>query len=114
MSHTRRLASGVSWNLVAFVTSSLVAFFLSPFVVHHLGNSAYGVWVLINSMLAYMGLLDLGLRGAVTRFTAGYHAQALHEDASRSLSAAFSFRLGIGVIALGISVGLSTLAPRIF
>jgi O-antigen/teichoic acid export membrane protein len=114
MSHTRRLASGITWNLSAFVLVAAIAFFLAPFVVHHLGNAAYGVWVLINSMLAYMGLLDLGLRGAVTKFTAGYHAQGQHDAASRSVSAAFSFRLGIAVIVVGASVALSALAGRLF
>ena len=29
---------------LGFAVASIVSFFLSPFVVRHLGNSGYGVW----------------------------------------------------------------------
>jgi O-antigen/teichoic acid export membrane protein len=114
MVHARRLASGIWWNLTAFASVAAIAFFLSPFVVHHLGNAAYGVWVVVNTMISYMGLLDLGLRGAVTRFTSNYHAQGLHDAASRSVSAAFSFRCGVAAVVLAITVALGALTGRIF
>jgi hypothetical protein len=33
---------------------------MSPFIVHHLGTSAYGMWVLVGSLTGYLGLLNLG------------------------------------------------------
>jgi len=91
-----------------------VAFVLSPFVVHHLGNVAYGVWTLVVTMIAYMGLLDLGLRGAVTRFVSRDHARKLHVEASRTVSAALWLRCWIGVVILVISVALSRVAGSFF
>ncbi len=64
----RRIAQNVLSNWFALGVTTVVGFFLSPFVVHHLGNLAYGVWVIIASLVSYMGLMDLGLRGAVTRY----------------------------------------------
>jgi len=71
----RRIAQNVLSNWFALAVTTLVGFFLSPFVVHHLGNVVYGVWVIIGSLVSYMGLLDLGLRGAVTRFVSKGAAQ---------------------------------------
>jgi O-antigen/teichoic acid export membrane protein len=89
---------------MALFSTAVIAFFLSPFVVHHLGSVAYGAWVLVNSLVAYMGLLDLGMRGTVVRFLARYHASGEHEESSRVLGAALAFRgLVSGVI---IVVGL--------
>ena len=78
MSRIRRIAQNIVSNWFALVVTTVVGFFLSPFVVHHLGNLAYGVWVLIASLVSYMNLLDLGLRGAVTRFVSKGKAQDDH------------------------------------
>src|SRR5579863_8681009 len=100
MSRLNQLAKSVASNWAAFATSVVVAFFLSPFIVHHLGNTAYGVWTLVISMISFMSLLDLGMRGAVTRFVGRNHAQGNHQEASRAVSAAFWLRLWIALLIL--------------
>jgi hypothetical protein len=114
MSKTAQLAKSIFGNWTAFVVSAGVAFFLSPFIVHHLGNIAYGVWTLVVSMISFMGLLDLGLRGAVTRFVARNHAQGNHLESSRAVSAAFWLRIWICLLILLTTVVLSVLSTRIF
>src|SRR6202140_4696068 len=97
MPRARRIAQNILSNWLALVTTTVVGFFLSPFVVHHLGNLTYGVWVIIMSLVAYMNLLDLGLRGAVTRFVSKGTAQENHDDASRAVSGALWIRLWISL-----------------
>lgn len=114
MPKLRQIVRGISLNWVALATSLVVGFFLSPFVVHQLGNIAYGIWTLVVSLISYMGLLDLGLRGAVTRFVSREHTQGKHAEASRAVSAAFWIRLWIGLAAVALSLVLSGVAPAIF
>ncbi|MDH3360559.1 MAG: hypothetical protein OEL55_06775, partial [Desulfobulbaceae bacterium] len=54
-------------NWIAMVIQILIGFFLTPFVISHLGQSGYGIWVLIGSFIGYYGLLNLGVGAAVTR-----------------------------------------------
>jgi O-antigen/teichoic acid export membrane protein len=61
-----------------------------------------------------MSLLDLGLRGAVTRFVSKHHAQEDHLESSRAVSAAFWFRVGIGVVVVIIGLLLPQIAISIF
>src|SRR5580765_5542459 len=49
-------------NWVGYAANVVVAFFLSPFIVHTLGDSGYGVWSLLMSIVGYVGLIDLGVR----------------------------------------------------
>src|ERR1700733_5051547 len=114
MSRARILMGGIAVNWMAFAISVIVSFFLSPFVVHHLGNVAYGVWVLANSSIAYMALLDLGMRGAVTHFVAKH--QALREDleSSRAVSVALAFRALISLAVVFTSLILAVFASKIF
>src|SRR5437660_3833156 len=98
MGRARLLISGVFVNWTAVAVSGMVSFLLSPFVVHRLGNIVYGVWVLANSSIAYMGLLDLGMRGAVGYFVAKYQARGDHLESSRAVSAALGFRILISLL----------------
>jgi O-antigen/teichoic acid export membrane protein len=95
-----RAARSVLSNWTTYLISGVVSFFLSPFIVRHLGNSAYGVWVLLVSMTGYLGFLDLGIRGAVTRYVAKFHAGKEHDQSSRTVSSACGLFLGAGGIAV--------------
>src|SRR5262249_24760143 len=88
-----QLAYGVVVNWAGCVVSLGVGFFLSPFVVYRLGSVAYGIWTIVNSMISYMVLLNLGLRGAVVRFVSRNHARGEHVESSRAISAALWLRL---------------------
>jgi O-antigen/teichoic acid export membrane protein len=99
-----RPARNVMSNWGGSLAYLFVAFFLSPFVVHHLGVSRYGVWVLIVSFTGYLGLLDLGVRGTVTYYVAKFHTQANHENASRLASTAFVIFLILAFFVFAISV----------
>jgi O-antigen/teichoic acid export membrane protein len=98
--------SGVSINMA-------IAFFLSPFVIHHLGASAYGVWVLIVSITGYLGLLDLGVRGTVTYYVAKLHAQSKHEEASRLVSSALLIFSSLGAVAFAVALIVAPFASRL-
>jgi O-antigen/teichoic acid export membrane protein len=69
-----RVGRNVFSNWIAYVVNIVVSFFLAPFMVHSLGDTAYGIWVLVGSLTGYLGVLDLGLRPAVVRYVAGYKA----------------------------------------
>ena len=110
----RRIAGNIFSNWVALCLGMVVAFFLMPFVVHHLGNVVYGVWVLVVSLNSYMGLLDLGLRGAVTRFVSKGATQSNHEEASDAASGALWIRMWLSIAVLLTSVGFAAVFTRVF
>jgi len=47
---------------------------LSPYVIHHLGDERYGIWVLVFSLVDYYGLVDFGFRSAVVKYAAHFRA----------------------------------------
>jgi O-antigen/teichoic acid export membrane protein len=114
MSRFRRIAQNVLSNWFALAVTTVVGFFLSPFVVHHLGNLAYGVWVLIASLVSYMGLLDLGLRGAVTRFVSKGATQQNHQESSQAVSGALWIRLWISLAIIAVGIVCSLGFHRVF
>src|SRR5690348_355222 len=94
-------------NWSGYIFSVVVSFFLAPYVVNHLGTTAYGVWSLVISLTGYLGLLDLGVRGAVTRYVARFHAQADHQRSSQVASAAMAIFGGSGLATMSVSLLLA-------
>ena len=69
---------GSSW--LALAVNVAVGIFLSPFILHRLGDAAFGIWVLIFSITGYYGLFDLGIRSSIVRYVAKYSATNERED----------------------------------
>src|SRR5262244_276274 len=101
---------GSSWSALA--TNVLVGIFLSPFILHHLGDAAFGIWVLIFSLTGYYGLFDLGIRSSLIRYVSRAKATNDVESASRILSTSlFSYSI-IGLLTLLITVVMSLYVGR--
>jgi O-antigen/teichoic acid export membrane protein len=101
-------------NWVAMAITLVVTLLISPFVVHHLGNLAYGVWVLVGSAANYMGLLDLGLRSSVVRYASKGYARGDHEESSEAVSAALWLRFWMSGLILLLGAGLAAVFTHVF
>lgn len=114
MTTPKRLATNVLMNWAATAVGMVVPFFLTPFIVRSLGSTAYGIWILAMSTVAYLNLLDLGLRTAVIRYVSKAHAEHDNPAASRAIGAALWFRLLIAAAVTLLSIGLAALFPHLF
>src|ERR1700743_1258941 len=114
MANTKRFAFNVIMNWVAMAVSMVVPFFLTPFVIHSLGVDAYGIWILATSTVAYLWILDMGLRSAVIRFVSKAAAQEKPEDATKAIGAALWVRVLISAGVAVLSVVLTLVFPHLF
>jgi O-antigen/teichoic acid export membrane protein len=110
----RHIARNVLFNWLGTLANMAVGFFFAPFILHRLGDAAYGVWVLAISVVGYLGLMDLGLQSSVLRFVSKGHTTGDHEGSSEAISAALWVRLQIGAVCLVLSVGLAAIFPLWF
>jgi O-antigen/teichoic acid export membrane protein len=110
----KRFALNVGMNWAATAVNMVVPFFLTPFVVRHLGTVGYGVWILAVSTVSYLNLLDLGLRSAVIRFVSKAQARGEQGEASSAIHAALWFRLLMAALVGMLSLALAALAPHLF
>ncbi len=69
-----RLAKNIFSNWASMAISILIAFFMSPFLVHNLGKEQYGIWALVLSIMAYSHFLDAGMRQSLARYIPKYYA----------------------------------------
>src|SRR5215813_8913252 len=97
---SRGLVRSIASNWVTFLFSGGINFVVSPIVVRSLGETQYGAWVLLVSMVGYLGLLDLGVRSAVTRYVAAHYATGDHVRANQVYGAALRLFSACGIVAL--------------
>ncbi len=112
--NTKRFATNVLMNWGATAVGMVVPFFLTPFIVRTLGSTVYGVWILAMSTVAYLNLLDLGLRTAVIRYVSKADAEKDGMAASRAIGAALWFRLLIAVAVALLGFALAAAFPHFF
>jgi O-antigen/teichoic acid export membrane protein len=103
-------ARSITSNWIMLALNVGVAFFLSPYVVKHLGSVYYGIWALANQFIGYLYLLDFGVRESVVRYTAKYIARKQPRRLNQVLSTAILLYLpiaGFAVLAgLAVSWGI--------
>jgi O-antigen/teichoic acid export membrane protein len=73
-----RVARNIASNWLKLAVQLAVGFVLSPFILHKLGDAAFGIWVLIFSLTAYYSMFDFGILAAVPRYVARF--VALHDE----------------------------------
>lgn len=113
-SNRRQMARSIVSNWTAFAFSAGVNFFVSPIVVRSLGRTQYGAWALLVAMVGYLGLLDLGVRSAVTRYVAQFHASGRHDSASLLYAAALRIFAIAGMVAVLLSAIMALVIGHVF
>src|SRR5436190_20993647 len=70
-----QIAWNIGWNWAGTAVQVLAAFIVAPFLIRSLGDSTYGLWILMLSVTDFLGLFDLGVRSSVTRHLGYSHSQ---------------------------------------
>ncbi|MHB1131382.1 MAG: lipopolysaccharide biosynthesis protein [Chloroflexota bacterium] len=105
-----RLLGGTVANIVGQFVTLLTGFFLTPFILFHLGPTQYGLWVLVGSIVAYGTLLDFGIWGTVVKYVAEYRARDELAQARPLIVTALYLYVLLGLVAV---VGSAIIAPYV-
>jgi len=108
------IIKNVSSSWFSLGINILVGIFLSPFILHRLGNTAYGAWVLVFSVTGYYGLFDLGVRSSIIRYVSTYTSTNDIESLSSLINTSLAGYTVIGAVAMLVTVVVSGYADSIF
>ncbi len=111
---TREVVTNAAANGAGFVVHVVVAFLLTPVIIHSLGNAAYGAWVLVVSLTSYLGLLDIGFRSTLPKYVSQYHASRDLVGLNRFVSTIFTACVGLAGVSLLLTVVAASTASRLF
>src|SRR5438128_9811709 len=109
-----RLARNAVWNWAGMATHLLTGFVVAPFLVHHLGQTGYGLWILIASLTGYFAVLDLGVSGSVGRNVAFLRAKNDRDGVNRLVSTALAILSGVAALCVIATLGAVALFFLLF
>jgi O-antigen/teichoic acid export membrane protein len=95
-------------------TNIVVGIFISPLILHHLGDGAFGIWVLIFSITGYYGLFDLGIRSSVLRYVSRSLAQKDHESLCKVINTGLFSYGCIGALTVVVTLALAPYLDNFF
>ncbi|MDX5388104.1 MAG: oligosaccharide flippase family protein [Alteromonadaceae bacterium] len=85
-------------NVLVMLVKLIITFIMTPVFVHNLGKYDYGLWEMIGAVIGYMGILDLGLRPAISRYAAKHHAEQDSQALESVYMSAFAFMMMVGLL----------------
>jgi O-antigen/teichoic acid export membrane protein len=114
MSLKTRTLTNVLSSGGGLVVNIAVGFFLSPFVLHHLGDDAFGLWILIFSLTGYYGIFDFGIRSSLIRYVSKFQATGDKEHLARLINTSLFVYTCLGLLLMVPTVLGSFYVDRFF
>jgi O-antigen/teichoic acid export membrane protein len=110
----RQIIKNVGSSWFSLGINVVLGLALSPFIVHRLGDTAFGLWVIILSITGYYGLFDLGIGSSVIRFVSKYTATGEHEELAKVINTSLFTYSCIGVLCMVVTVVMASQVDRRF
>lgn len=98
--------AGAILNYVIIALNALVGLLYTPFLIHSLGQSEYGLYSLVVPVVGYLTLLDFGFGNAVIRYTAKYRAEGKVREQYEMWGMFLILYCVIAVVAFLVGLGL--------
>jgi O-antigen/teichoic acid export membrane protein len=106
-----RVLRSTATNVVGRVVVVGIGFLLTPFILHRVGAVDFGLWMLVESIVGYGALLDLGISAAVIKYVSENRARGDVAEASRLVTGALVLYLALGFAACCLAVAVAVLVP---
>ena len=95
-----QLKAGAALNYVSICLNMIVGVVYTPYMLRMLGQSEYGLYSLVASIIAYLTVLDLGFGNAIIRYTAKFRAEGKQREQEEMFGMFLILYIGIGIIAM--------------
>jgi O-antigen/teichoic acid export membrane protein len=113
-SQTKLIFQNVSVNYLVTGAELLIGVFMLPFNVAYLGQSAYGLWILVASVTVYFSVFDMGYGMAQVRSAAKYRATGDTAALNETTSTIFFIFSVIGLVTFAIATAIAFNLDRVF
>lgn len=89
---------GVILNYITIFVNTVVGLLYTPYMLRKMGQSEYGLYSLVASVIAYLYILDLGFGNAIIRYTAKFRAEGKIKEQYEMFGMFLLLYLGIGLL----------------
>lgn len=101
-----QLKAGAVLNYLVIFLNLAIGLLYTPYMLRMMGQSEYGLYSLVASVICYLTVLDLGIGNAVIRYTAKFRAECKVKEQYEMFGMFLLVYLVIGLVALLLGLGL--------
>ena len=101
-----QLKAGAVLNYVVIGLNSLVGLLYTPYMLRMMGQSEYGLYSLVSSVIAYLTIMDFGFGNAIISYTAKFRAEGRQQEQYAMFGMFLILYSVIGILAFGAGLGL--------
>ena len=109
-----QIKAGVILNYVIILLNIAVGLLYTPYMLRTMGQSEYGLYSLVASVISYLTILDLGFGNAIVRYTAKFRAENKETEQYEMFGMFLVLYTIIGIIAFVAGLGLYFNVDKIF
>lgn len=91
------IAKGAVISYISIFLNLVISFAYTPWMIHKIGISDYGLYSLASSFIGYF-ILDFGMSSSIARFIAKYRAEGREDKVENMLGLTTKIYLGIDVV----------------
>lgn len=85
------------------VASFFTGFFLSPYIIRHLGDQRYGIWALAFAFIDYYTLFDFGFKTAIVNLISRFRSKNEESEINEAINTALFYFIGLGVFIFALT-----------
>ena len=109
MEESKERKKGAILSYLSIIINTIIQLLYTPILISHLGNSEYGIYSLVVSVIGYLAVLDLGFGDAIIQYTAQYHEKKEYDKEKKlqGMFLAIYTIIGLVVVCIGFIVFLN-------
>ena len=114
MDDSKQRKFGAILSYVSIIINCIIQLLYTPLLIRMLGQSEYGLYSLVASIIGYLTVLDFGFGNAIIVYTAKYRAQKKYNEETKLQGMFKLVFIIIGIIAALLGIVLFFLTEKIF
>ena len=101
-----KIVKNTLFNTLGHFWVILVALFLTPYIISHIGIERYGIWAIVGVLTGYFDLLDFGIGTSFVKYISEYYAKNDYKKINQIVNTGFIFYsiFAVLIVLLGFSI----------
>jgi len=88
---SQKIIRNTIFNAISHFWVILVALFLTPYIIGHIGVERYGMWAIVGVLTGYFGLLDFGIGTSFVKYISEFYTKRNYEKINQVVNTGFVF-----------------------
>ncbi|MDP3786627.1 MAG: MATE family efflux transporter, partial [Candidatus Omnitrophota bacterium] len=88
---SQKIVRNTIFNAVGRFWGILVALFLTPYIIHHIGIERFGILAIVGAITGYFGLFDFGIGTSFVKYIAEFYAKKEYKKINQVVNTGFIF-----------------------